>query len=82
MVRTQIQLTEDQARCLKALASARGVSMAELIRQSVDSFVKVAAGADPAERKKRAMAIAGRFRSGVRDLAKNHDRYLNEAYRK
>ena len=81
MVRTQIQLTENQARCLKALASARGVSMAELIRQSVDSFVRISGGVDLAERKKRAMAIAGRFRSGAGDLAENHDRYLNEAYR-
>ena len=82
MVRTQIQLTEEQARRLKAVAGARGVSMAELIRQSVDSFVRTTGGIDPAERRKRAMAIAGRFRSGVADLGRNHDRYLDEAYKK
>ena len=82
MVRTQIQLTREQARRLKALASTRGVSMAELIRQSVDSFVRTNGGIDPAERRKRAAAIAGRFRSKIRDLGRNHDRYLDEVYRK
>lgn len=35
---------------------------------------------DPEERKRRAIAAAGRFRSGVTDLAANHDRYLEESY--
>ena len=39
MVRTQIQLTEEQARRLKALAAEQGVSMAELIRRSVDTVL-------------------------------------------
>lgn len=38
MVRTQVQLTEAQIRALKRLETDRGVSMAELIRQSVFSF--------------------------------------------
>lgn len=36
VIRTQIQLTEQQAQPLQALAKRRGVSMAELIRQGVD----------------------------------------------
>jgi len=36
MVRTQIQLTEEQARALKEIAAARGESMAEVIRRAVD----------------------------------------------
>jgi metal-responsive CopG/Arc/MetJ family transcriptional regulator len=35
---------------------------------------------DPEEKKRRAIAAAGRFRSGVTDLAANHDRYLEESY--
>lgn len=35
---------------------------------------------DPAERRRRAIAAAGRFRSGLADLAENHDRYLEEIY--
>lgn len=48
MIRTQIQLTEEQARALKALAAARHVSVAELIRQSVDDrFEKLPASTWP-----------------------------------
>lgn len=79
MIRTQIQLTEEQARALKELAAAEGRSMADLIRESVDSYV----ASKPAVRsagsvKDRALAIAGKYRSGLKDLSKDHDRYLAE----
>ena len=35
---------------------------------------------DLEERRKRAMAAAGRFRSGIPDLSSNHDKHLEEAY--
>jgi hypothetical protein len=35
---------------------------------------------DPAERRRRAIAAAGRFRSGAADLSSAHDRYLAEAF--
>ncbi len=35
---------------------------------------------DKAERRRRALAAAGRFRSGVADLSTEHDKYLDEAY--
>jgi predicted DNA-binding ribbon-helix-helix protein len=35
MVRTQVQLSEAQVRALKQIAAERGVSVAELIRQSL-----------------------------------------------
>ncbi len=35
MIRTQIQLTEQQAHALKALSQAQGVSIADLIRRGV-----------------------------------------------
>lgn len=80
MVRTQIQLTERQAQGLKSLAAARGVSMAELIRESVDRLLESDPVVDLEERRRRAIAIAGKFRSGVSDLGINHDQYLAEAY--
>lgn len=81
MIRTQIQLTEDQARALKELAAAEQRSMAELIRQSVDSLLKSSTQHRTSpERKRRALAVIGRFRSGVSDLSLNHDRYLSEAF--
>lgn len=35
---------------------------------------------DKAERRKRALAVVGRFRSDVTDLSTEHDKYLDEAY--
>ena len=82
MVRTQIQLTEEQSKALKRLASARHLPMAELIRQGVDAVLRSTAALDAGERRKRAMAIAGRFRSGKRDISREHDRHLAEAFGK
>ena len=39
MVRTQIQLTEQQSQALKTLAYARNLSIAELIRQSINNWL-------------------------------------------
>ncbi len=80
MVRTQVQLTEQQASALKARALAEGLSMAELIRRSVDAFLRSAAPLSHEKKKRRALAAVGRFRSGVGDLSVNHDRYLAEAF--
>ena len=81
MIRTQVQLREDQVRALKELAAARSVSVAELIRQSVDALIRSSRGVDEAERRRRAIAAAGRFRSGAPDVSSEHDRYLAEAFR-
>jgi hypothetical protein len=80
MVRTQIQLTEGQAKALKKLASSRHLSIAELIRQAVDAMIRSNIVVDAEERRKRALDAAGRFRSGLRDLSTEHDKYLEEAF--
>jgi len=82
MVRTQIQLTEEQIEALKRLASKKHVSIAELIRQGVDTLIRSTGTVSPEERRKRAIAVAGRFRSGLKDLSAKHDDYLKEAYKK
>ena len=82
MVRTQIQLTEDQAKAIKKIAAAQGVSVAELIRRAVDGAIKSGVTMDTMERQKRAIEIVGEFRSGRRNVSKKHDEYLVEAYRK
>lgn len=79
MIRTQIQLTEAQARALKRLAAERRVSIAELIRQSIDRLV-LSAGPDADTKRQRAIAAAGRFHSGCSDLSAKHDQHLAEAY--
>ncbi len=82
MVRTQIQLTEDQARQVKRIAAEQGVSMAAVIRQGVDLLLHSAETAvSDDDRATRAIAAAGRFRSGGGDGAVAHDRHLRDAYR-
>ncbi|MFZ2053671.1 MAG: CopG family transcriptional regulator [Candidatus Aminicenantales bacterium] len=80
MVRTQIQLTEEQARALKRIAGSRHLSVAELIRRAIDTMIKTSTSADPEERLRRALEIAGKFSSGKRDISKKHDIYLSESY--
>lgn len=80
MVRTQIQLTEDQAKALKKIAQSRHLSVAELIRKAVDTVIKSNTVVNAEERHKRAMEIVGKFSSGKRDVSKKHDLYLTEVY--
>lgn len=81
MIRTQIQLEERQADVLKRLAAEEEVSVAELIRRSINSYLAaIPPKASREERKERAIRAAGRFRSGVSDLGERHDRYLEEAF--
>lgn len=80
MVRTQIQLTENQARALKRMARRQDISMAELIRQSVDALISAQA-ADARELQwERSATVIGKYHSGKPDIAREHDRYLDEAY--
>ena len=80
MIRTQVQLTEEQARALKALATARQSTVAGLIRQSIDHLIRQSGGVDEKERRQRAIAVAGRFHSGRSNVSTEHDQYLTEAY--
>jgi predicted transcriptional regulator len=80
MVRTQVQLTSEQVGKLKELAIAYDVSMAELIRRSVDDFLSARRPINAEERKRRALAVIGRFRSGLNAVSVDHDRYLTEIY--
>lgn len=80
MVRTQIQLEESQVSILKKLAASRHTSMAEVIRQAVDSYAKEAMAEGDPQRRQRALRAAGRFSSGSGNLATDHDAYLAEIF--
>ena len=82
MIRTQIQLNENQARAIKKIARGQGVSMAELVRRAVEREINLGLTTDEEERHKRAVAIVGKFKSGKRNVARKHDAYLAEAYHK
>lgn len=76
MVRTQIQLTEEQYQWLKKLAREENISMAELIRRAVDYLASRESTASKDEIRERAKKAAGRFRSGLGDAAARHDEYF------
>ncbi len=80
MIRTQIQLTEKQFNALKKMSALRKLSTAELLRQATDEFIKTNTGMDIEEKRKRVLEIAGKYDSGIRDMAKNHDKYLAQIW--
>jgi Arc/MetJ-type ribon-helix-helix transcriptional regulator len=82
MRRMQIQLTETQLARLRELAAAQGRSMADVVRDSVDRYLRGERPIDREERKRRALSAVGRFRSDQADVSEHHDRYLAGAYRK
>ena len=81
MIRTQIQLTDEQARALKRLAAKEGKSVAEMIRISVSDLIRRGGEADPEELRQRALHAAGKL-NGPKNLAADHDDYLAEAFEK
>lgn len=81
MMRTQIQLSEEQHAQLRALAAERGVSLAELVREGVEHVLQ------RSDRKRLWHRLGGvlgahRDRDGARDVSERHDAYLAEAYRR
>jgi hypothetical protein len=80
MIRTQIQLTEAQAKAVKKAAMEEGTSVAEVIRRAVERMAGERPKMSPQERARRAIEIAGKFRSGKKDVSRKHDKYLAEAY--
>jgi len=69
----QIYLREDQVQALRIVAERRGESIAALVREGVDLFLK---GLPPEEDP--LLDLVGLFDSGAGDLAEKHDRYLAE----
>ena len=80
MVRTQIQLTEEQSQRLKAAARRTGLSVSELIRRGVDAVVDQMTEPSPDVLYERARSVAGRFKSEESDVAARHDDYLGRTF--
>lgn len=74
MPQVQIQVTEEQLACLQDLAKQKNIMLSDLLQESIDHLLRSMANSN-VDRKKRAMAIAGRFHSGLRDLSTRHDEY-------
>ena len=73
MIRMQIQLDERQSRTLREQAALEHASMSEIVRRAVDSWLAGHARPRMDERRRRAIAAAGRFVSGEQDIAERHD---------
>ena len=73
MVRTIIQLPEEQAAALERTARQRGISKAAVIREALTALFERENDARSIER---ALRAAGAGSSGVSDLGERHDDYL------
>lgn len=75
-----MQLTEEQAGELRRLAARSGVSVAELVRRGVEPLLR-GDGPDAVDaRYARALSAVGRFHSGQRHVAEEHDAELDAAF--
>jgi hypothetical protein len=78
MVRTQVQLSEDQLQALRQIAAADGVSVSSLVREGVEYVVRARRGVSRAELWQRASELCGAFRSETGDVSVRHDDYFAE----
>ena len=63
---------------LKMMSKGRKRSISELIRESVDLFIKKGVAGE--ERKKRALEVVGKFSSDREDVSEKHDFYLPQSF--
>ena len=66
---------------LRHKAKTRGISVSQLIRESI-KFYQTHEKQVPEDRKRKALEAVGRFSSGTSDVSGRHDDYLAEAYTK
>ena len=84
MVRTQIQLRDEQHRALRRWAARLGISLSEAVRRCVaEQIAREEKAPSRADLIRNALSVVGKYRDaeGRTDVARNHDRYLAEAYR-
>jgi hypothetical protein len=81
MERKQVQLTRQQAAAVRRVAVRRKTSDAAIVREAVDLWLRAHGHGDAQDRWQRAMAVVGAFASGQKDVSREHDRELAEAFR-
>lgn len=79
MVRTQVQLTEDQAETLRRLAKKNNISHAEVIRRALVQAARNDVLPDWDQARRQALAALGSVHSDATDLSTRHDDYFVEA---
>lgn len=78
MIRKQVQVTERQATRVRREAGRRGISESAVIREALDRGLGGDTSGPTDEQWEGAFAAVGMARSGLTDLALEHDRYLAE----
>ena len=79
MIRTQVQIEEEQMEWLRTKALQRRVSVSQLIREGI-AFFREHEERIISAKKERALAALGRFESGLKDVSETHDRHLADLY--
>lgn len=79
MIRTQIQLTDEQVKTLKYRAAESKQSVASLIRTAVDRFL---ANNEPDRSVlyRQAQSVIGKYEADFSDISVEHDHYLDEVF--
>jgi predicted DNA-binding ribbon-helix-helix protein len=77
MIRTQIQLEEADFERLKREARRQSCSVSAFVRASVKQKL---AESEATSAQGSVMELAGKYRSGRKDLAENHDEYLSDGW--
>jgi hypothetical protein len=81
LIRAQIQLSPEQLSRIRDLAGTAGVSVAEVVRRSVDYYIEQHAATDGAHAARlQAAEVAGRYASGQDDVSDRHDDALADAF--
>ena len=80
MIRTQIQLTEDQHTLLRELSRDTREPIAALIRKAIDQFL-ITRRPDRFYLYRQAQSVIGKYEAGVPDISLKHDKYLGEAFK-
>jgi hypothetical protein len=80
MIRTQIELDEEEWKALRQCSTETGRSVADLVREGIRLYLS--SRKHPREEQvRRAIAAIGKYRSGLKDGSVNHDRYLADDVR-
>jgi hypothetical protein len=79
MVRTQIQLTDEQYTHLKELSLRSHKSLAEMIRVAVDRLL-MTEQPDRAALYRQSETVVSKYSAPAIDISVEHDRYLDDAF--
>ena len=80
MVRMQVQFTESEVEAVRREAARRRVSISAVVREAYDRcLAQPAGGVSLEDRRARAVAACGRFRSGLGDVSARHDEYFADS---